>query len=105
MNILAKFEFPDTDANPAEERHHNCVRAVICVNALANIPDPSAYLSRVAAMEEALSGLVAWHENNTLHRTGCECGGTSDGGKTWCGQQVQLLAKAKQALEGAGDGT
>ena len=42
-----------------EEGHANRFRTVACVNALAGIPDPAAFVSRVRAMEEFIKDLAS----------------------------------------------
>lgn len=58
MNMLAKFEFPDTDANATKERHHNCVRAVACVNACAPLSDPTTSIPALLRVAEAARKLL-----------------------------------------------
>lgn len=93
-----------------EEQEHKAVdaanadRIVACVNALAGIPDPAAFVSRVAAMEEALKEVVrliqqlpsgidreAEDDNERPEDMAAHVGG-------------MVYRTAKQALEGAGDG-
>lgn len=65
----------------------NAARIVACVNALAGIPDPAAFVSHVAAMERALRFYAdpANMESFDVRKPG-------------------ICKIAKQALEGAGDG-
>lgn len=67
-----EYDPEDSDQSKAVDAA-NAARIVACVNALAGIPDPSAYVSRVAAMEEAyhelLYAVANKYDGETRHQT------------------------------------